>query len=352
MVESEQMASQSGSRLGTAVKLTLTAGLMGGALWLLAREIGRHDWQKIQQAFGELRPLQVISALAIMVGSYVILVAYDWLALKAIGRRLPWYHVALASFVGHATSYNFGALLGGTTVRFRFYNSWGLSGIEIVRLVSMLAVTFWFGVFALAGILFVLDPLPIPPDLKAKLHLPDASVGTLGWFLLAITAVYLIVVFAWQKPIRWRHHELRLPGPPIAIAQLVVAAIDLTSAAACAYALMPADFPLSPPVFLSIYLLAVVTVVFTHVPGGVGIFELTVLTFVGASEENHEPVLAGLLAFRVVYYLVPLFSAALTWGIYELARLVRRNHPAATDSTLAPSHSTTSTASAGSERST
>lgn len=302
-------------RIGQILPLVLFAG----AAWLLYHEISKYDWREVLASFGEIPLPQIFASLALMVVNYGILVGYDWLALFAIHRRLPLVQVSLASFVGHTTSYNFGALLGGTTVRYRFYSSWGLSALEIVRLVAMLAVTFWFGVFALAGALFVLDPLPTPEPIKLPggkvFELPGGSVLTLGIVLLVMTAAYLALVFLWRRPIRWRSHEVRLPDPSIAVAQLVVAAVDLTAAAGCAYALMPADFHLSFPEFLSVYMLAIVLVVLSHVPGGVGVLEVTVLTFVG---QHNVQVVAGLLAFRVIYYVLPLMLAAIAWGAYEL----------------------------------
>lgn len=302
-------------RIGQILPLVLFAG----AAWLLYHEIRKYDWREVLASFGEIPLPQIFASLALMVVNYGILIGYDWLALFAIHRRLPLVQVSLASFVGHTTSYNFGALLGGTTVRYRFYSSWGLSALEIVRLVAMLAVTFWFGVFALAGTLFVLDPLPTPEPIKLPggrvFELPGGSVLTLGVALLAMTAAYLALVFLWRRPIRWKSHEVRLPDPSIAVAQLVVAAVDLTAAAGCAYALMPADFHLSFPEFLSVYMLAIVLVVLSHVPGGVGVLEVTVLTFVG---QHNVQVVAGLLAFRVIYYVLPLMLAAIAWGAYEL----------------------------------
>jgi len=309
-------------RIGQILPLVLFAV----AAWLLYHEVRKYNLQEVLDSFAAIPPLQIVAALAMMVVNYSILVGYDWLALYAIRRKLPLLQVSLASFVGHTTSYNFGALLGGTTVRYRFYSAWGLSGMEIVRLIAMLAVTFWFGVFALAGTLFVLDPLPTPEPIKLPggniLELPGGSVFTLGIVLLAMTACYLALVFLWRRPIRWRSHEVRLPEPGIAVAQLIVAAVDLAAAAGCAYALMPADFHLSFPVFLSIYMLAIVLVVLSHVPGGVGVLEVTVLTFVG---HHNVHVVAGLLAFRVIYYLLPLVLAALAWGAYELCQ--RRPSP-------------------------
>lgn len=87
--------------------------------------------------------------------------------------------VALVSFVGAVISLNFGALLGGSTVRYRLYSAWGFSPIEIIRLVLMLAVTFWVGAMGLAGFLFIFVPLELPEELGINL----VSVKPLGFFL-------------------------------------------------------------------------------------------------------------------------------------------------------------------------
>ncbi len=240
------------------------------------------------------------------------MIGYDFLAVRSIRHPLALGRIALASFTGFATSYNFGALLGGTSVRYRLYSVWGLSAVDIVRLVVMLGLTFWFGVFGLAGVLFLVDPFPIP----AGLALPVATVRPLGWGLLALTIGYLGLTVFWKKPIRLRGTEVSLPGPGISSLQLAIAAADLIVAAGILYVLLPADFGLDYFEFLGIYLLAVVAVILTHVPGGVGVFELMVLKLAGA--QSNERLIAALLVFRAIYYLLPLLISAVLLAGHEL----------------------------------
>src|SRR5262245_1125535 len=225
---------------------------------------------------------------------------YDLIGVRSIGHPLLLRRVALASFAGFATSYNFGAILGGTPVRVRLYSSWGLSAAEIVQLLVAIGTTFWVGVFALAGVMFVADPFPIPPGVP----LPFATVRPIGIVLLVIATGYMALPLLWKKPLVWRGHEVLIPRIPTLMSQLAVAAADLTVAAASLYVILPKSVSLSYPQFLGVYLLAVVAVVFTHVPGGLGILELIILTF--AAGEGKQEVLAALLAFRVIYYLIPL----------------------------------------------
>ena len=129
--------------------------------------------------------------------------------------------MGLVSLVGQAVSYNFGALLGGTSVRYRFYSAWGFSLAEIVRLVLMLAVTFWVGALGLCGVVFLLAPPVIPDELLAKMPIHD--VRFLGGILLAIALSYLVLCFTIRKPVHVFGKEFVFPVPRIAVAQMVIA---------------------------------------------------------------------------------------------------------------------------------
>ena len=121
------------------------------ACWLLYDKLKRYSMEEIIDSILHIRHRQLVLAVGLVVLNYAILVGYDWLAVRAIHRRLPFPRVCLVSFAGSAVSYNLGALLGGTTVRYRLYSAWGFHPIDIVRLVLMLAVTFWIGALGLAG---------------------------------------------------------------------------------------------------------------------------------------------------------------------------------------------------------
>lgn len=291
--------------------------VFAGALWLLRRELMHYDFAEIRNAIGRIPARRIGLALALMVVNYLVLVGFDWLAIREIGRALPLRRVALASFVGFAISYNFGALLGGTSVRYRLYSSWGLSAVEILRLVLMLGITFWFGVLALAGVLFVVDPFPIPAGLVASgVSLPFETVRPLGYALLAFTVVYLAIVVFWRRPIRFRGFQVMIPSVSTSLLQLLVSGGDLLVAGSVLFVLLPPEFGLSYLEFTGIYVLAVVAVILSHVPAGVAVFEVVILNLV--QDEWKGEVLAALVLFRAIYYLLPLLLAAALLGAYEL----------------------------------
>jgi len=89
------------------------------------------------------------------------------------------------------------------------------------------------------------------------------------------------------------------------------------------YACLPHASTVGYPHVLAVYVLAFVAGLISHVPGGLGVFDAVVL--VGLSTRlPADQILAGLLAFRVVYHLVPLVSAGALFGAVEVLAARRR----------------------------
>src|SRR5579872_4831665 len=111
--------------------------------WILYRDLRHYALADIKDALMRIKYWRMSACVGLMLVNYVVLMGYDYLAVKSIRHPLPLRRVAFASFVGFAMSYNFGSLLGGGSVRYRFYSSWGLRPTEIVQLVMILGITFW-----------------------------------------------------------------------------------------------------------------------------------------------------------------------------------------------------------------
>lgn len=283
------------------------------AVYLLYNKLKSYSVAQIRASIEQISFLRIGFSVFLMIINYGILVGYDWLALKAIHKTVPLSRVSLVSFVGQAVSYNFGALLGGTSVRYRFYSAWGFSIADIVRLVLMLAVTFWVGALGLCGVIFMVAPPIIPEALLDSMPIKDVRV--LGVILFLIAAAYLVLCFCVRKPLTIFKKEFVFPEPRIAVAQCLVASVDIVAAAACMYVLLPGDLGVSFIEFLPGYLMAQVAVVLTHIPGGVGIFELIILELTHTTQE--QTVFAAVLCFRLIYYIIPLLAAAVLLAVYE-----------------------------------
>jgi uncharacterized membrane protein YbhN (UPF0104 family) len=283
------------------------------AVYLLYDKLKAYSIAQIRESLDRISHVRIALSLMLTAVNYLILVGYDWLALKAIGKSLALPRVGLVSFVGQAVSYNFGALLGGTTVRYRFYSAWGFSVADIVRLVLMLAVTFWVGALGLCGFIFIVSPPRIPDSILERLPVADIRILGVALFLVAVS--YIICCFVVRKPLHVFGKEFVFPPPRIALAQAAVASVDIVAAAGCMYVLLPSDIGVSFMDFLPGYLMAQVAVVLTHIPGGVGVFELVILHLTHTPQE--QTVFAAVLIFRLVYYIIPLLAAAAMLAVYE-----------------------------------
>jgi uncharacterized membrane protein YbhN (UPF0104 family) len=279
-----------------------------GAARLLYVELNKPEYS-LANIVADLRRIAakrawwVVLASLLTVLNFVILVGYDWFAVRYVGvKNLPLRKIALASFITYAFSLNFGASLFGTSIRYRLYSAWGVPLIKIVELLVILGLTFWFGVFTLAGIVFTVAPFEIPATL-GKL-IPFQNTFWVGVMLLMVSGSYVLLSAFCRKPIRiWRW---RIPIPPLKLTlyQIVIACGDLIVAAAVLYALLPTIDGGYLRV-LGVWMLAYVGVVLSHVPGGYGVQEGVVVAFC----PGHR-VFAALIVFRVIYYWVPLAIAS------------------------------------------
>ena len=74
------------------------------------------------------------------------------------------------------------------------------------------------------------------------------------------------------------------------------------------------------PYFITIYFGAVALGILSHSPGGLGVFEVTIIS--GSGVSGRSDVLAALLLYRVIYTIVPFIAAVL--GLSLMAGMARR----------------------------
>ncbi len=264
----------------------------------------------------------IVLSLALSALSYLILTAYDALALVYIDHWLPYRRIAMASFVGYVVNHNLGPIfLGGSAVRYRLYSSWGLSSVEIAQVIAFTGLTFWLGFLTLAGAILVIEP----GDLHALVPLDPDATRLLGLVGPLLVAAYLIRCSLRSRPIRLKSWEIAMPSPRIGLGQIFVSSLDWLAASAVLWVLLPETPHLTYAVFFGSFLLAQVIGVASTVPAGLGVFEATLLIALAPFAPKPE-LLGAVLVFRGVYYVVPLALASLLLGGHELVQ--RRSHAA------------------------
>ena len=108
----------------------------------------------------------------------------------------------------------------------------------------------------------------------------------------------------------------------------MVSGLDWLVAAAVLYVLFPSE-PFSYLNFLGIYILGQMAGLISHVPGGLGVFETVMIYFLSPTLPAPQ-ILASLVVYRVIYYLLPLVAASFLLGVNEL-RLRRKEITELTD---------------------
>ena len=281
------------------------------ALWLLHSELRHYHLKDFVDSLSRIPTLNLFIAIGLTALGYTVLIGYDWMGVQYLDRKLPIGRISLVSLLGFSIGNSFGSLLGGSTVRYRLYSTWGFSAIEIFKLVAFLSLTLWLGILFVGGSLFLIEPLPIP----SRLNLPVQTARPLGYILLALFFTYLTLCFARKRPITLRHWEFSLPKPKLALQQIVLASIDMLVTSTILYVLLPPSIETSYWHFVAIYLLASVAAMISHVPGGLGVLELVLIVLLNPKEP--QALVGSLLAFRVIYFLLPLALGLIGLAVTE-----------------------------------
>ncbi|HYG88503.1 MAG TPA: lysylphosphatidylglycerol synthetase family protein [Azospirillum sp.] len=286
--------------------------LLVGALLVLDRWLDRYSVGDIRQAMERIGSMQLMQASATAVVSYWLLTLYDVLALHHLRRDLPYRWVAFTAFTSYAFSHSLGfASIIGATVRYRLYAPLGLKGVEVAQVTLFVVTTFTIGLVAVMPIVMLLDPTA----LKALQLTPDTS-AILGGAGLALLIGY-VVAGAWiRRPLRIFGHSIAFPRPSIGLGQLLLGLCDLALAAGVLYLCLPPTDAVTYMDVLVAFGLALVAGIISHVPGGLGVFDAIVLVSLTPAMAGND-VMAGLLTFRLIYYLAPLILAGLMFGAVE-----------------------------------
>ncbi|HVP07000.1 MAG TPA: lysylphosphatidylglycerol synthase domain-containing protein, partial [Candidatus Acidoferrum sp.] len=290
--------------------------LFAVALWVLHREFSHLHYHDVMAQLHALPYYRVGLAFLFTMCSYLALSGYDWLSLRYIRHALEYPKVLLTSFITYAIGHNLGfSLFTGGSIRLRLYSAWGLSTFEITSLMGFGIITFWLGYLSAGAVTF----LTMPPNIPAQVHIPFGSALPLGILFVAIVLTYVSWITLIRKPIKVRGWQFEVPAPSLTVSQVAVGMFDWLVASAALYVLLPSVEGLSYGHVVGVYLLSQIAGLASNVPGGLGVFETVFILLLGPVAEPAQLV-SSLLAYRLIYYLLPLALASVSLAGYELAR--------------------------------
>ncbi|MBX9843358.1 MAG: UPF0104 family protein [Xanthobacteraceae bacterium] len=298
------------SRIGIAISVLVVIAA-GVVLYHILRDI---DWSLVGRAI-RATPMHDVALAACFIGlGYVTLTFYDVFSLRTIGRgHVPYRIAAMASFTSYSIGHNLGAtvFIAGA-VRWRIYSAWGLSLIDVAKMAFVTGLTFWLGNIVVLGFCMLL----VPEAASAVDQLPPFANQVLGAFGLAAIAGYVLWISQGERVIGRNAWAIVLPNARLTLLQIGIGVLDLGVGGLAIYVLLPDIPPIDYVTVLVIYVTAILLGFLSHAPGSLGVFEAAVL--IALPQFSKEELLASLLVFRCLYFVLPLFLAVSIMAVREM----------------------------------
>jgi len=285
----------------------------------LSRDLEYHS---VIRALRHLPPKVFAHALLATAISYLALIARDAAGLRTLQVRMPAPLLWIGAFAGSAlgNTVGFGALTGGA-VRYRVFSAAGVGAAQVARLTALTSSTFGIGLVAFSG----LGLLCAAPSIASLVGVPMAAVLALGIAALAAVGALTLWCHPGRAPIRLGRCSFALPSRGELLLQFVLVGVDVAGAGLALMALLPVAH-IGAVDFLAIYTIALLLGVIGHTPGGLGVFEATMIFVLG---RNAPPatLVAALLAYRTIYFLLPLLLSGALLAALEVHGVAHRMAP-------------------------
>ena len=246
---------------------------------------------------------------------YVCLTFYDFFALRTIRQtHIPYRIAALTGFLSYTIGHNLGAtVFTGGVVRFRIYRSWGLTLIDVAKVAFVTGLTFWLGNAVVLGV-----GIAYAPDIAESINqLPSWINRTIALAALALIAGYLIWLLPRPRIIGRDGWTLTLPSARSTLLQIGIGIADLGLAAFAMYTLISVHASIDVVQAVIAFVFSALLGFLSHAPGSLGVFDAAML--IALPQVEKEQLLAALVIFRGLYFIVPFCIAVVAFGLRELS---------------------------------
>jgi phosphatidylglycerol lysyltransferase len=281
----------------------------------------------VRSVFAHLHAIphrQILAALGFTALSYWLLSTYEVLALAYLRRAIAYPRILFTSFIAYSFGHSLGfAWFTGAAIRFRLYATAGITAVDVATVTAFCSLSLGIGLATITG----LSLLFAPEHFARLLHLHQEWAQVVGTVLLGAVGAYSLWACLARGTLEIRGWALRAPGPVIGLTQVALSVLDVSLSAAVLWWLLPPAAHIHFVTFLAVYAAAVIAGIISHVPGGVGVFEAVILFTL--PNVPADALLGSLLAYRAVYYVVPLVFGTLLFGCKEVAtqrRALARAH--------------------------
>src|SRR3978361_2140498 len=221
----------------------------------------------------------------------------------------------MSSFTSYSIGHNIGAtVFTGGAIRFRIYSDYGLNAIDVAKICFLSGLTFRLGNLFVLGI-----GMAWHPSAASAMDLLPPSVNRLiALGCLAGIAAYLVWISAGKgrRDLGQNGWKVVLPSLRLTLLQIGIGVVDLGFCALAIYFLMPVHPDIALCSFAVVFILAPLLGFASHAPGSLGVFDAAML--VALPHFTREHLVATLLLYRVLYFVVPFMLAITILGMREL----------------------------------
>ena len=288
--------------------------IFSGVAWVLRRELAHLHLRDIWAQLHQIPRKRIVVALGFTAASYWLLSTYEVLALRYLRKKIAYGRIVFTSFIAYSFGHTLGfAAFTGAAIRFRLYATAGVSAIEVATVSAFCSLSIGIGLAMIVGF----SLLFAPEQASLVLHLGRWWLMLIGALALATVVAYGLWASLSKSTLEIRGWALRAPGPWVALPQIALAMMDLSLAGAVVYWLLPDNTNIDFLTFLGAYAAAVIAGIVSHVPGGIGVFETVMI--LALPNVPPDALLGSLLAYRAIYYLVPILFGAVLFGAKELS---------------------------------
>jgi uncharacterized membrane protein YbhN (UPF0104 family) len=299
--------------LGVALSIAILVAA-SFALFHLLRDI---DVSRVGDALRAMPIGAIVIAAILVAASYVTLTFYDYFALRTTGQsHVPYRIAALTGFLAYTIGHSVGAtVITGNAVRLRIYSGWGLGVIDVAKIAFVTGLTFWLGNAVTLGLGVAYDP----GAAVAINRLPAWVNQGIALAVLGVIAAYLLWLLPRPRAIGRNGWQVVLPNARLTLLQIGIGMLDLGLAALAMFVLVSAHSPVELSGFIVAFVIASLLGFASHTPGSLGVFDAAMI--VALPQIEKELLLASLLVFRGLYFVLPFCIAVLALGCRELWRL-------------------------------
>ncbi len=318
MAGKELISWRNGAR---ATRIALPCGALALCLWVLLQQIDTVMLRALPAELARISAGNLIGAALACLLSFWAVGRYDGVAHRHLGTAIPERAAERSGRIAIVLAQTLGfGVLSGTLARWRMLPDLSMSmALRLSTFVSLSFLAGWSVITALACLTFAAPGWTFYPALLLLLSIPALIWGLFRWPTVSLGA-----------------YRMRLPSLRACGGILTWTAIDTGAAALALWLLLPTE-AVGFSTVLPVFLLALGAALISGTPGGVGPFEVVILS--ALPQVPATELLAGVVAFRALYYALPALVAMLSMirplhtGIARadvVSRQVRDHHKAET----------------------